>query len=86
VTWNLFGDLTMSNATTQNSNPTEGKAKFVFTKAGSQVLTLTNVTFAGGGLPIEVDSGATLYRRVFQAQAALSREARGAKAIPDDRR
>ncbi|MGH7601552.1 MAG: hypothetical protein ACREOI_34765, partial [bacterium] len=60
--WNLHeGNFSMSNATTQNSNPTAGNAKFVFAKeGGAQTLTLSNVTYAGGGLPIQVDSAATL--------------------------
>jgi len=57
--WNLYGDVSLKNATTQNSN--SGGAKFVFTKdGGSQALTFTGVTFGGGGFPVEVDSGATL--------------------------
>jgi hypothetical protein len=62
TTWNLHeGNFSMSNASTQNSNPTPGNAKFVFAKEGGvQNLTLTNVTYAGGGLPIQVDSAATL--------------------------
>jgi hypothetical protein len=57
TTWNLNGDFSMSNATTQNSNP--AGAKFVFAKAGTQTLTL------GAGntltsLPLEVSSGTTL--------------------------
>ncbi len=60
--WNLHeGNFSLSNATTQNSNPTAGNAKFVFAKeGGAQTLTLSNVTYAGGGLPIQVDSAATL--------------------------
>lgn len=62
TTWNLHeGNFSMSDATTQNSNPTPGNAKFVFTKDdGTQNLTLTNVTYGGGGLSIQVDSSATL--------------------------
>ncbi|MBC7188465.1 MAG: hypothetical protein H5U38_15685, partial [Calditrichaeota bacterium] len=60
TTWYLYeGDLSMSNATTQNSNPTAGNAKFVFAKAGVQKLTLgegNNIV----NLPIEVSSGTTL--------------------------
>ncbi|MDZ7292274.1 MAG: T9SS type A sorting domain-containing protein [candidate division KSB1 bacterium] len=60
--WNLReGNFSMSNATTQNSNPTPGKAKFVFAKRGGlQNLTLVNVTYMGGGLPIQVDTLVTL--------------------------
>ncbi|MDZ7312950.1 MAG: T9SS C-terminal target domain-containing protein, partial [candidate division KSB1 bacterium] len=60
--WNLReGNFSMSNATTQNSNPTPGKAKFVFAKRGGlQNLTLANVTYMGGGLPIQVDTLVTL--------------------------
>ena len=57
--WYLHdGDFTMSDATTQNSNATGGR--FVFTKPGTQTLTLTNVTFGGGGMPAIVESGAHL--------------------------
>lgn len=57
--WNLLnGNFTMSDATTQNSNA--AGARFVFTRAGLQSLTLSNVTFAGGGLPITVNSGTSL--------------------------
>ncbi|GBD02543.1 hypothetical protein HRbin18_02289 [bacterium HR18] len=53
------GDFWMSNAQTQNSNPTVGNAKFVFAKAGVQRLVL------GEGntiiqLPVEVLGGTTL--------------------------
>jgi endo-1,4-beta-xylanase len=58
--WNFMGDsFRISKATTQNSNP--GGAKFVFAKVGdSQSLSFSDVTFGGGGFPVEVDSGATL--------------------------
>ncbi|MDH7558650.1 MAG: T9SS type A sorting domain-containing protein [bacterium] len=60
TTWYLYeGDFSMSNATTQNSNPTAGNAKFVFAKAGVQKLTLgegNNIL----NLPIEVSFGTTL--------------------------
>lgn len=60
--WNLHeGNFLMSDATTQNSNPTPGNAKFVFTKNdGAQNLMLSNVTYGGGGLSIQVDSTTTL--------------------------
>jgi GH35 family endo-1,4-beta-xylanase len=56
--WNLTkGNFSMSNATTQNSNP-DG-AKFVFSKQGTQSLTLgTGNTLTA--LPIEVKNGSTL--------------------------
>jgi endo-1,4-beta-xylanase len=56
--WNFMGNsLSMSNATTQNSNPTG--AKFRFAGAGTQALTLgTGNTLTA--LPIEVSSGSTL--------------------------
>ncbi len=57
--WNLNGNVSLSNATTQNSN--SSGAKFVFTKdGGTQTLTFSGVTFGGGGFPVAVDSGATL--------------------------
>jgi endo-1,4-beta-xylanase len=57
VTWNLFRNFSMSNATTENSNPTG--AKFVFAGPGTPILTLgTGNTLTA--LPIEVSSGTTL--------------------------
>jgi Secretion system C-terminal sorting domain len=57
--WYLHeGNFSMSNATTQNSNT--ANAWFVFDKAGVQTLELSSVTYAGGGLPIEVADGTTL--------------------------
>lgn len=57
--WNLLnGNFTMSNATTQNSNA--AGARFVFARLGAQTLALSNVTFAGGGLPITVNPGVSL--------------------------
>jgi hypothetical protein len=52
--WYLHGDLSISNAVTQNANPTG--AKFVFTGEGEHKLTLENVSYGPGGLPIEADS------------------------------
>ncbi len=58
-TWNLLnGNFTMADATTQNSNA--AGARFVFARVGLQTLTLSNVTFAGGGLPITVNTGTSL--------------------------
>jgi len=55
--WHVNGDFSMTNAATQNSNPSGGK--FIFT--GSEV---HNLTLGSGNtltaLPIEVDSGSTL--------------------------
>jgi len=57
--WFLYGDnFTMTDATTQNSNPTG--AKFIFTGTTPQYLTLTNVTFTGG-FPVEVAPNAILF-------------------------
>lgn len=57
--WYLHGtNFSMSNATTQNSNPTG--AKFVFSGTSPQHLTINNVTFSGG-FPVEVASNAILY-------------------------
>jgi xylan 1,4-beta-xylosidase len=57
--WNVEGDVSLNNATTQNSNA--GGAKFVFTGNGTvQNLAFSGVTFGSGGFPVEVDSGATL--------------------------
>jgi hypothetical protein len=62
TTWYMYtGNIWLSNATTQNSNPTPGNAKFVFaSEGGTHNLTLTNVTFASTGLPLEVGPSATL--------------------------
>ena len=55
----LAGDFSISNATTRNSNPTG--ATFVFADtAGPQNIILDNVTYGGGGLPVQVDTAATL--------------------------
>ncbi|HDQ45177.1 MAG TPA: T9SS type A sorting domain-containing protein, partial [bacterium] len=57
--WHLHeGDFRMSDATTQNSNPSN--AWFVFDKEGVQALELSSVTYGGGGLAIEVAGGTTL--------------------------
>lgn len=57
--WYLHeGDFSLTDATTQNSNP--AGATFVLAKDGVQLLSLTNVTYAGGGLPVEISSGATV--------------------------
>jgi len=51
------GDFSMSNATTQNSNPTN--ARFIFDKPGTQVMTLGSGNTVNA-LPIEVAGGTTL--------------------------
>ena len=57
--WKLGGNVSISDATTQNSNP--AGASLVFAGDGeTQAFTLQNVTYGGGGLPIAVDSGAVL--------------------------
>jgi len=57
--WNIEGNVSLTNATTQNSNT--GGAKFVFTGDGTvQNLSFSSVTFESGGFPVEVDSGAIL--------------------------
>ncbi|UCF64016.1 MAG: T9SS type A sorting domain-containing protein [bacterium] len=52
------GDFSISDAETRNSNPTN--AWFVFDDDTMQAISLTNVTYGGGGLPIVVANGATL--------------------------
>jgi hypothetical protein len=53
------GDFSISDATTRNSNPTN--AWFVFDNdTTTQAISLTNVAYGGGGLPIVVDNGAIL--------------------------
>ena len=60
TTWYLYeGDFSMANAKTQSSTITPGGAKFVFTKEGTQTLTLgEGIDFSA--LPIEIDSGTTV--------------------------
>ena len=58
VMWNVYGDFTLDNAETRNSGG--DKASFYFKKDGTQNLVLINPTFGGGGLPVVVESGATL--------------------------
>jgi hypothetical protein len=59
TSWNLTnGNVSLQDATTQNAN--SSGATFVFTKEGTQTLTFSDVTFAAGGFPAEVDSGASL--------------------------
>jgi len=64
VTWNLYGDISVSNVTLQNSGSAANVVqKFVFAKAGTQTLTFgSGVAYAGSGSPInmEVASGSTL--------------------------
>lgn len=58
--WYLHeGNLSISNATTQNSNP--WRATFVFAGEGDQNLELTEVNYGGGGLPVTIADGATLH-------------------------
>jgi hypothetical protein len=56
--WNLRGDFSMSDATTQNSNP--WRAAFAFTGSGEQTLHLEDVTYAGGGIAFAVANGTIL--------------------------
>lgn len=61
TTWYLYGgDLSLSNVTTQNSNPTAGQAKFVFAGDAPQTLSFDNVTYASSGFHFEAAEGATL--------------------------
>jgi xylan 1,4-beta-xylosidase len=55
--WNIDGDMSISNATTQNSNP--NGAKFIFTGTSEHNLALGEGNTLTA-LPIEVDSGSTL--------------------------
>jgi hypothetical protein len=60
TTWYIYdGNFSMSNATTQSSTSTPGGARFVFMKAGTQILTLGEGNTLTA-LPIEVSSGTTL--------------------------
>jgi xylan 1,4-beta-xylosidase len=57
--WNAHGNVSLTDATIQNSNIYG--AKFVFTRDDSvQILTITGVTYGSGGFPVAVDSGAIL--------------------------
>jgi hypothetical protein len=58
LTWNLYGDFSLVDATTQNSNP--WRARFVFAGSETQTVYLENVNYGGGGLPIEIASGAVV--------------------------
>ena len=57
--WNLEGHVSIENATTQNANP-EGALFILKNIEEAQTLTLVNVTYGSGGLPVQVDSGAAL--------------------------
>ncbi len=59
VNWNLFGDLIISDATTQNSSNTAGGAIFYFSKSGTQNLTFNNVIVTGP-VNFTVTSGSTV--------------------------
>src|SRR5690606_22358875 len=58
--WFLYeGDFTMTNAESQNSNPTPGNARFIFASGGTQTLTIDegeNIS----NLSIEVSDSTTL--------------------------
>ncbi len=60
ATWNLYGDLAMSNCYTQNSDTTSKQGKFVFTKSGTQSASFTNVTFNSTKFNLAVNAGSTL--------------------------
>jgi hypothetical protein len=60
TTWYLYeGNFSLSNATTQSSTATPGGARFVFSTAGTQTLTLGEGNTLTA-LPIEVSGGTTL--------------------------
>jgi endo-1,4-beta-xylanase len=67
TTWNLNGNFSMSNATTQNSNA--GGAKFVFTGTATHNLVLGSGNTLTA-LPIEVDSGAALNMGTSELQGS----------------
>lgn len=70
--WYLHnGSITMSNVTTQNSNV--AGARFVFI-GSDQNLTLSNMSYGGGGLPIRVDDGSivNLGTSVIQGNGAFT--------------
>jgi len=79
--WKLNGNVSLTNATTQNSNP--GGARFIFSKTGgSQQLSLSGVTYGQGGFSAEVDSGATLNMgtKILEGEGSFILKA-GAKLI-----
>ena len=59
VAWNFYGDsLSISNAAVQTTyGPSDS---LIFGKQGNQYLTLSKVTYNGGGIPFVVSKGATL--------------------------
>ena len=61
VTWNLYGSLSVSNATLQNSGGTHVN-KLSFAGGGIHNITLVNVTYGSGSSPftMEVQNGSTL--------------------------
>ncbi len=61
VTWNLFGNFTVTHATLQNSGGTHVN-KLSFAGPGTHTLTLTNVAYGSGTsyFTMEVQSGSTL--------------------------
>ncbi len=61
VTWKLYGDLSVSNATLQNSGGTHVN-KLMFLKNGVQKVTLSNVAYGTGSsaFTMEIDSGSTV--------------------------
>ena len=53
--WTMHaGDFTMTNAITQNSNPTPGNARVVFAAGGEQLLSFEDVEYASSGFHFEV--------------------------------
>ncbi|UCF64015.1 MAG: T9SS type A sorting domain-containing protein [bacterium] len=62
TTWYLHeGDFSMSDAASNNSTALAGGAKFVFAKpAGTQTLSLSNITYNSNAIPFEVSSTTTL--------------------------
>jgi hypothetical protein len=62
VTWKLMGNLTVTNATLQNSGGSTRVNKMAFVGPGVHTLTLTNVAYGSGTshFTMEVQSGSTL--------------------------
>jgi len=73
VTWTLYGNFSVSNATLQNSGGNHVN-KLTFAGAGTHNITLDNVTYGTGSSPftMEVQSGATVDLDVYVISSSNS--------------
>ena len=63
VTWNLYGNFSVSDATLQNSGGSTRVQKLSFAGRGTHTVTLTNVTYGSSGtgpFTMEVQNGSTV--------------------------